>query len=223
MASVSATPVPIATGLPTRVVRGIAHAATVVAATALLIELAVILVGILGRTLMGQGPLWADEASRLALAIIAFIGGAAAYRGAHHTAVRLVTGRMRHGTRLAVGAGIEWLVLIVTAASAWQSLALLTASWDNVTPILQISTGWIVLPVTIGLTLIVLFAAERLLTDYAWPTIVGSGVAMGLCTALAIVAAGAPSFADNPGASLTGMILRAPGDRQGVKSESLAR
>ena len=190
-----------------RLVHGLGVAATLAAATALMIELAVVLVSVVGRTVIGHGPLWSDEASRLALAIIAFIGGAAAYRGAHHTAIRLITDRLGRAVRQAVGAGIEWLVLIVTAAAAWQSIALLTASWGNVTPILQISTGWITLPVTVGLLLIALFALERLLVAYSWRVMAGTGVAMGLCTAVMALAAGAPVFADNPGAALTGMVL----------------
>jgi tripartite ATP-independent transporter DctM subunit len=191
----------------TRIVHRIGLLATTVAAAALLAELAVVLVSIIGRTVVGHGPLWSDEASRLALSIIAFIGGAAAYRGAHHTAIRLITDRLGETTRQAVGAGIEWLVLIVTATTAWQSIALLTASWDNVTPILQISTGWITLPVTFGLLLVALFALERLLVGYTWRTVLGTGLAMGLGTALITVEAGASAFADNPGSSLTGMIL----------------
>jgi tripartite ATP-independent transporter DctM subunit len=189
------------------IVRAIGILATIAAAGALLIELAVVLVSIVGRTVVGHGPLWSDEASRLALAIIAFIGGAAAYRGAHHTAIRLITDRLGETMRRAVGAGIEWLVLIVTATTAWQSVALLTASWENVTPILQISTGWITLPVTFGLLLVALFALERLLVGYSWRVIAVTGAVMGVCTVLVAGAAGASAFADNPGAALTGMIL----------------
>ena len=196
-----------AAGAISRAMHGVDRLATIVAAGALLIELAVVLVGIVGRTLLGHGPLWSDEASRLALAIIAFIGGAAAYRGAHHTAIRLITDRLGDTARETIGAGIEWLVVIVTATAAWQSVALLTASWGNVTPILQISTGWITLPVTFGLLLIALFALERLLVAYSWRMVTVTGVAMGLCTTLAAIEAGAPVFADNPGAALTGMIL----------------
>lgn len=201
----------IAAGDAARTVSRVVHAAglvaTIAAAAALLIELAVVLVSIVGRTVVGHGPLWSDEASRLALAIIAFIGGAAAYRGAHHTAIRLITDRLGRTLRQAVGAGIEWLVLIVTATTAWQSVALLTASWDNVTPILQISTGWITLPVTVGLLLIALFALERLLVGYSWRMAAATGAVMGACTVLAVGAAGASAFADNPGSALTGMIL----------------
>lgn len=209
-AAIAARP-PIAAGgaarVVSRTVRAIGLLATTIAAAALLIELVVVLVSIIGRATVGHGPLWSDEASRLALAIIAFVGGAAAYRGAHHTAIRLVTDRLDHTSRQAVGAGIEWLVLIVTATTAWQSVALLTASWDNVTPILQVSTGWITLPVTAGLLLIALFALERLLVGYSWRMAGATGVVAGACTALVAHAAGAPTFADNPGSALTGMIL----------------
>jgi tripartite ATP-independent transporter DctM subunit len=194
-------------GLLSRIVNAAGVAATTAAAIALLIELAVVLVSIVGRTAFGHGPLWSDEASRLALAIIAFIGGAAAYRGSHHTAIRLLTDRLGHAARQAVRAGIEWLVLIVTVTTAWHSIALLTASWGNVTPILEISTGWITLPVTIGLLLIALFALERLLVEYSWRTMLSTGAVMGLGAVLVAAAAGAPVFANNPGAALTGMIL----------------
>lgn len=187
--------------------RLICLAATTVAAAALLIELAVVLVSITGRATLGYGPLWSDEASRLALAIIAFIGGAAAYRGAHHTAIRFVTDRLARTGRLCVGAGIEWLVLIVCLTAAWQSVGLLQDSWSTVTPILQISVGWIGLPMTVGLVLIALFAGERLLVDYSPRIAVMTGIAMVAMTAWTIWQAGAPIFADNPNASLTGMIL----------------
>jgi tripartite ATP-independent transporter DctM subunit len=190
-----------------RLVRWIGALATMMAASALLAELVVVLYSIIGRTLLGRGPLWADEASRLALAVIAFIGGAAAYRGAHHTAVRLITDRLPPLLRQSVSAGIEWLVLIVCAATAWQSIGLLTASWGNLTPMLQISTGWITLPVTIGLVLIALFAAEKLLVETTPRMALASGVAMGLATLWVAYEQGADVFANNPGASLTGMIV----------------
>ena len=193
--------------LLSRIMQGLGRLATITAATALLVELAVVLVSVIGRGTIGHGPLWSDEASRLALSIIAFIGGAAAYRRAHHTAIRLITDRLSQTMRLAVGAGIEWLVLIVTATTAWQSIGLLTASWDNVTPILQISTGWITLPVTVGLLLIALFALDRLVVGYSWRMVVMTGVAMAIGTALTVLEAGAPAFANNPGSALSGMIL----------------
>ncbi len=103
--------------------------ASIVAATALLVELVVVLVSIVARSVFGDGLLWTDEASRIALSTISFIGGAAAYRGAHHTTIRLVTDRLARRLREATAIGIEWLVLIVTAVSVWQSVGLLAAGW----------------------------------------------------------------------------------------------
>ena len=181
--------------------------ATVAASAALLIELGVTLVSIIGRATVGHGPLWSDEAARLALAVIAFIGGAAAYRGAHHTAIRFVTDRLSPVMRLSVGAGIEWLVLIVCVATAWESVGFLQDSWGNVTPMLQISVGWIGLPVTIGLLMVALFAFERLVLDYSRSIALTTGAIMAVATAWSIWQAASPAFADNPNASLTGMIL----------------
>ena len=181
--------------------------ASIVAAGALLIELAVVLVSVAGRSVFDHAFLWTDEASRLALSIITFIGGAAAYRGAHHTAVRLITDRLAPDLRQAVAIGIEWLVLIVTALTAWQSLGLLTASWGDLTPILQISTGWIALPVTVGLALIALFALERLIAGYPPRRALAIGVLMLAATGVIVWLAGASIFADNPGISLAGMIV----------------
>jgi tripartite ATP-independent transporter DctM subunit len=181
--------------------------ATILASAALLIELGVVLVSIIGRATVGHGPLWSDEAARLALAVIAFIGGAAAYRGAHHTAIRFVTDRVGPTTRLAIGAGIEWVVLIVCAATAWQSVGFLQDSWGNVTPMLQISVGWIGLPATIGLVLVALFALERLLRDFPARIAAMTGATAIALTLWMSQEAAAPAFADNPNASLTGMIL----------------
>ncbi len=185
----------------------IALLATFVAAAGLLLELIVVLVSIVGRNVFGHSFLWSDEASRIALSVITFIGGATAYRGAHHSSIRLITDRLSLGVRQAVGIGIEWLVLIVTAVAAWQSLGLLAASWDDLTPMLQISTGWIALPVTVGLTLIALFALERLLTGYELRPMLAIGAVVCAVAGAAAYYAGASAFADNPGAALAGMIV----------------
>ncbi len=190
-----------------RLVGLVAKIATFVAAASLLVELVVILISITGRTIVGHGPLWADEASRLALSAIAFIGGAASYRGAHHTAVRLILDRLSEAARQGILASIEWLVLIVTAVAGWHSVSLLAATWDNLTPMLEISVGWIALPVTIGLFLTALFALERVFTAYALRTVLLSGVVMAALTGLSVLEAGAGIFTHNPNFSLTAMIV----------------
>ena len=206
-AAVAARPPSALAAVFGRIGGALAVLAGAVGAAALLIELVVVLVSITGRSVFGHSFLWADEASRLALSVITFIGGAASYRGAHHSAIRIVTDRLPAPVRDATAIGVEWLVAIVTATAAWQSLSLLTASWGDLTPILQISTGWIALPVTVGPTLIALFALERLTVVRRPGLVLAVGAAMAALTALAYWYGGADLFANHPGGSLAGTIL----------------
>ena len=105
--------------------------AQLIAAAGLIIELLVVLFTITERSLFSSSVLWSDEASRLALSIITFIGGATAYRGAHHTSIRLITDRVTPAARRTIAIGIEWLVFTVTVAIAWQSIGLLETSWPT--------------------------------------------------------------------------------------------
>ena len=97
--------------------RGPLPDARLVAAAALIVELVVVLFTIIERSLFDRSILWNDEASRLALSIITFIGGAVSYRGAHHSSIRLITDRLSTSRRQVIAIGIEWLVLSVTAAA----------------------------------------------------------------------------------------------------------
>src|SRR6516225_2385949 len=61
---------------------------------ALLVELGLVLANVLARTYFHHSFLWSDEAARLSLSILAFIGGAVAYRRSDHAFVRLVLDRL---------------------------------------------------------------------------------------------------------------------------------
>src|SRR3974390_2100155 len=57
---------------------------------ALLSELVLVLANVLARVYLHHSFLWSDEAARLSLSILAFIGGAVAYRRRDHAFVRIV-------------------------------------------------------------------------------------------------------------------------------------
>jgi TRAP-type C4-dicarboxylate transport system permease small subunit len=88
------------------------RAARAVAAAALLIELVIILTDVTKRELFHSSFLWDDEASKMALSIVAFIGGAAAYRGGQHTSIRLVLEMMPVRVRAFLLAMLEWIVIV---------------------------------------------------------------------------------------------------------------
>ena len=61
---------------------------------ALLGELALVLANVAARIYFQRSFLWTDEIARLALSILAFIGGAVAYRRRDHAFVRVILSRL---------------------------------------------------------------------------------------------------------------------------------
>jgi tripartite ATP-independent transporter DctM subunit len=134
---------------------------------ALIGELSVVLTDITIRFFFTQSLLWSEEASKLCLTTLAFVGGALAYRARHHTAIQFVTRMFPASVRDAIAAGIDVLILGVAVIVLSASFDLFSVATMSRTPILQISAAWLVLPFNAGLVLIVLFVLERLIFDHA--------------------------------------------------------
>jgi tripartite ATP-independent transporter DctM subunit len=134
---------------------------------ALVIQLAIVLGGIVSRFWFDQSLLWADEVAKLFLSLTAFVGGALAYRARHHTTVEFLTGKFSPKWRESVAVAIDLLILVAAAVVGYVSLDLLSISATSNTPILDINAAWLILPLTVGLGLIALFAIERLVYEYA--------------------------------------------------------
>jgi tripartite ATP-independent transporter DctM subunit len=145
---------------------GLDWLACLAAAAAMLVELAIILIDVTQRQGFNYAFLWADESSKLTLSTVAFIGGAAAYRRGNHTSVRVLLDLMPKSLSIAVTALLEWVVVIGTLIVLRQSFVLMAGNWSNLTPILQISVGWIAMPLPVGMALIAVFALERLVLNY---------------------------------------------------------
>ena len=176
-----------------RAVDTIHLAATAVAAAAMLAELVIILGDVAQRQFLSRSFLWADETAKLALSIIAFIGGAAAYRARQHTSVRVLLDRMRPGAIDLTLATLEWVIVLTACIAAWQGVLLLQTNWTTHTPILQVSVSWIGLPLPIGLCLIALFALERLALQHR-PAVAAAALAIVAGLAAAIVTTDASVF-----------------------------
>ena len=134
----------------------------VVLVTALLGEIAVVVINVIARTFFDSGLLWIDEIARLALATITFVGGAAAYRRREHASVQLVLNALSPPARCALLALIDWLVLLGAVVAGLSSLTLVANSWSESTPILAMPAGTIALPLSVCMGLIGLYAIERL-------------------------------------------------------------
>jgi tripartite ATP-independent transporter DctM subunit len=155
-------------------------------AVALTGELAVIFINVLIRWLFDSPWLWANEVAELALATMAFIGGAYTYRRGHHASIRTLVDLLPPGGRRACTTLVDFLVLLVAGVAGFSSLAFCAARWAQVTPVLQIPAGWFVLPLVPCMLVLVVTAVEHLLAQHR-PTVLAVAAALsgvGLVVAL---------------------------------------
>jgi tripartite ATP-independent transporter DctM subunit len=174
---------------------------------ALVAELSIVLTEILSRFLFQRSLLWSDEAAKLFLSLIAFVGGALAYRARHHTTVEFVTGKLPPQIRTGVAIGIDLLVLIAAATVGYISLDLLSIAATSNTPILDINAAWVILPLTIGLVLVVIFATERLLYDYAPQAIIPAACVVALLLGIVYAIGVVPGLHLGNGTALAVMLV----------------
>jgi tripartite ATP-independent transporter DctM subunit len=174
---------------------------------ALVAELALVLTEIFSRFWFQQSLLWADEAAKLFLSLMAFVGGALAYRARHHTTVEFLSRKMPARYKTAVAIGIDLLVLIAAAIVGCVCLDLLAIAASSNTPILGINAAWMILPLAIGLTLVAIFAVERLLYDYSLPALVPAGCAVAILFGLVYGIGVVPALHLGNGTALAVMLV----------------
>ena len=133
---------------------------------ALLGELVLVLANVLARVYFHRSFLWTDEIARLALSILAFIGGAVAYRRRDHAFVRVILSRLPVRGERGCLALADVIVLFVAGITGFVSIEFLTSSWGELTPIFQMPAALIALPLPIGMALLMLYAAVNLRRDH---------------------------------------------------------
>src|ERR1700755_674782 len=174
---------------------------------ALVIQLAIVLTGIVSRFWFDESLLWADEAAKLFLSLTAFVGGALAFRARHHTTVEFLTGRFSPRWRESFAVGIDALVLVAAAVVGYVSLDLVSISSTSNTPILDINAAWLVLPLSVGMALVVLFAIERIVFFHAPRDAISALLVVALLVGAVYAISAAPSLHLDNGAALGVMLL----------------
>ncbi|MGH6742736.1 MAG: TRAP transporter small permease, partial [Bradyrhizobium sp.] len=175
-------------GLPTRreitPLRYVDLAADVLVVTALLGELVLVLANVAARFYFARSFLWTDEVARLALSILAFVGGAVAYRRRDHAFVRVILSRLPSRGERGCLALADVVVLFVAGITGYVSLQFLASSWGEYTPIFQMPAALIALPLPVGMVLLMLYAAVNLRRDHGIMAL-GVGAAFALTVTLA--------------------------------------
>src|SRR6516225_7639550 len=129
---------------------------------ALLAELGLVLANVLARTYFHRSFLWSDEAARLSLSILAFIGGAVAYRRRDHAFVRIVLNLVPAPIERTCLILSDIMVLFVVGLTGIASVEFIASSWSEFTPILQLPAALIALPLPVGMALFALHAIDNL-------------------------------------------------------------
>jgi tripartite ATP-independent transporter DctM subunit len=129
---------------------------------ALLGELILVIANVVARAYFHTSFLWSDEVARLSLSILAFIGGAVAYRRRDHAFVRILLNLAPEPIEHSCLALADVVVLFVVGLTGVASAQFIASSWDERTPILQLPAALIALPLPIGMALIALHALDNL-------------------------------------------------------------
>ncbi|HEY3679696.1 MAG TPA: TRAP transporter large permease subunit [Bradyrhizobium sp.] len=145
---------------------------------ALLGELVLVLANVAARIYFQRSFLWTDEVARLALSILAFVGGAVAYRRRDHAFVRVLLSRLPSRGERGCLALADVVVLFVAGLTGFVSIEFLGSSWNELTPIFQMPAALIALPLPIGMALLMLYSAVNLRRDHGMMALwVGIGFA----------------------------------------------
>jgi tripartite ATP-independent transporter DctM subunit len=136
--------------------------AEVLVIAALLGELILVLANVIARVYFHTSFLWADEAARLSLSILAFIGGAVAYRRSDHAFVRIALNLLPPPIGRACLVFSDIVVLFVVGLTGIASAEFIASSWAERTPIFQVPAALIALPLPLGMALIALYALDNL-------------------------------------------------------------
>jgi tripartite ATP-independent transporter DctM subunit len=143
------------------VLRAIDGAAQTIVVAALCGELGLVLANVAARIWFARSFLWADEVAQLVLSILAFVGGAVAYRRRDHAFVRVVLRLLPAPAERSCLALADIIVLFVALLTGIVSSQFIVSGWGERTPILQLPAGLIALPLPLGMALMALFAAAH--------------------------------------------------------------
>ncbi len=144
-------------------------------------ELGIVFVATLARWLANVSFLWTQESAALALSVIAFIGGAAAYREGQHVSVEAVV-RLLPPRGRAITAGLATsIVLVVSIAVAKFAVDIARSTWSTPSPDLHLPGGLSGLILACGSALVVLYTLAELLRRRSLVDLAALVVVLALC------------------------------------------
>lgn len=152
---------------------------------ALAFEVVLVFANTLARTIFDKPiMLGIEETSQLLLIVIAFLGGAIAYRRGDFMSIKIVVDNTPEKVRAFLNASSEWIVIANSLVIGVFSIPLIQANAGARTTMLSLDHIWLTLPMTIGTAMFVIFA---LISLWRAPRFASLGSAVLVAATLAIV------------------------------------
>jgi tripartite ATP-independent transporter DctM subunit len=129
----------------------------------LAVESALVLVGVLFRYALNNPLYWAEEAARLLLIWLSFVGAALAFQRNQHVSMDVVMRWFPERVRTRVEAIVHLVSIVFCLAVIQQTINLLISRWTRVSPVMGAPYVLFALPLTLGLAVSALYVATRLL------------------------------------------------------------
>ncbi|MCP3890970.1 MAG: TRAP transporter small permease [Desulfobulbaceae bacterium] len=135
----------------------------------LCITVLVVIVNVALRYLFHGGIFWAEEVATTSFIWSVFVGSAAAYRHKMHIGIDLVSKFGPAGWRSFIAVLIDIMMLVINGYIVYLSIFFMNANKLKRTPVLDIPAFYVNLALTVGFSLMVIYALNFLYRDIrAW-------------------------------------------------------
>lgn len=131
----------------------------------LCITVAVVIVNVALRYLFQSGLFWAEEVSTTAFIWSVFVGSAAAYRYKMHIGIDMISQIGPKVWRNFIAVVIDLLMLVINGYIVYLSVLYIQANKLKRTPVLDIPAVYVNLALTVGFSLMTIYALGFLFAD----------------------------------------------------------
>ncbi|HEY1392822.1 MAG TPA: TRAP transporter small permease, partial [Methylibium sp.] len=135
------------------------------AALLVLADVAVLFSGVFARFVLRQPLVWSDELASILFLWLAMLGAVVALRRGEHMRMTALVGRCSESRRAMLEAVATGACLAFLALVAWPSWQYAADEQAITTPALEISNAWRAAALPVGVALMAVFAALRLLRE----------------------------------------------------------
>lgn len=128
----------------------------------LAVESSLVLTGVFFRYALNSPLYWTEEAARLLLIWLSFVGAALAFQRNHHLSMDVVVRCLPAAGRERVAAVVGLLSIAFCLAIVQETFALMLSRWTRVSPVMGAPYLLFALPLTLGLAVGAAYLAARL-------------------------------------------------------------